>query len=398
MIGIMALGVALRLGYCWRVWPKELPNTDNYTALASSFANTWSLSENGQPSAHREPLYPALLGFGFKVFGQNFAAVIILNCLLGCLTLLLIYKAGEQLFAPIVGLLATAIAAAYPPFIYYTAQPVRETLIIFIATLSVWMLLLAARWERPAAFAAAGLANALAGLTNTPFLPFGLILAPLTLWRLAFQRKARPWPWLAPYLTAFVLLYSLWPIRNYLAFGTWVLGSVGSGAASNFYEYQIVPQELGGTPEHVRIVAADPIIQEGSKLPLVEREHFFWKAGLAHIRQNPAAYLKLVAWRFWDLCRLAPRPRNYEHSYSAVYWASLLTNGWIIPLGLLGIFLTRLNPPEMMAIYGFLFSLSFTYALIFTLLRYRLPLMPWLIILASSTLERARSFLTRARL
>src|SRR5690349_290058 len=129
---LLIFGVLLRLAYCWKQWPAQLPNTDNYTLLASSFADTWSLSEDGQPSAHREPVYPVLLGLGFKVFGKNYPVVMLLNCLLSGLTLLLIYRSGALLFSPTIGLLALGVAAIYPPFIYYTAQPVRETLMILM--------------------------------------------------------------------------------------------------------------------------------------------------------------------------------------------------------------------------------------------------------------------------
>ncbi|OGR82363.1 MAG: hypothetical protein A3J74_02805 [Elusimicrobia bacterium RIFCSPHIGHO2_02_FULL_57_9] len=387
--GILLLGMILRLGYCWSVWPKELPNTDNYTLLASSFADTWSLAENGELSAHREPAYPLLLGLGFKLFGKNYGVVMALNCLLGGLTLLLICKAGELLFSPAVGLISLVIAAIYPPFIYYSARPIRETLIVFMASLCVLTLISAVRHNRPAGFITAGLANALAGLTTTPFLPFGLIMVPLTLAILAAWRRLRNALWIALYLAAFAALYFLWPLRNYMAFGTWVISTVGSGAGNNFYEYQIVPQELSGTPAHRKIISQDPVMQASGKLPPIEQEQFLWKAGRELIKQKPSAYVKLVAWRFLDLYRLVPNPRSYDIPYSTVYWVSALTNGWIIPLGLLGIVLARARPPELLLIYSFLFSLSFTFALVFTLLRYRLPLMPWLIILAASTLQRA---------
>ena len=68
---------------------------------------------------------------------------------------------------------------------------------------------------------------------------------------------------------------------------------------------------------------------------------------------------------------------------------SLLSDGWIIPLGFLGLLLSRLRRVEAVVAAAFIASLSFTYALVLTMLRYRLALMPWLIVFAAYALVRA---------
>ncbi len=375
---------------------------DGYVALAASFADSLSLSEDGKPSAQREPGYPVALGIAFALFGKRYLTLLILNCLLSTLALWVLFSAGERLFGTCPATLAVAVCAFYPPFLYYAAQPLRESFMLLMGILSILALLAAWRRSTGAAFAAAGAINALAALTNTTFLPFGLILAPLgflALDRLEAARSAGPrspgWSWLRPlrwsaaYLAVFVSLYALWPLRNHRAFGTWILGST-AGAASTFYTYLIVPQQEGGTPRQSEILAKDPVTQEGAGLSPMAREQFFWRAAAARVMRDPGSYLKLVAWRlFWDQWRILPRPRTYAHSYSAIRLASLLTDGWIIPLGFLGIALARLRPPQALWPYLFLFSLSLLHALIFTMLRYRFSLMPWMILFASCALCRA---------
>jgi hypothetical protein len=189
-------------------------------------------------------------------------------------------------------------------------------------------------------------------------------------------------------MAAFVLLYASWPLRNHAVFNRWILGST-TAAGDHFYMFMVVPEQIGGTTEHYEILAKDPVWQEGYALPPADRENFFWKTGLKKIRRDPAVYARLVAWRFFrDEWRFAPRPREYGHSYRLIWWVSVLTDGWIIPLGFLGIALSRLRSLESGFALVFIFSTSFVYSLVLTMLRYRLVLMPWMILFAAYALNR----------
>ena len=82
-------------------------------------------------------------------------------------------------------------------------------------------------------------------------------------------------------------------------------------------------------------------------MALKEREEHLGKAARELIRRDPGRYARLVAWRFfWDTWRLLPRKRAGAHSYSLIKWASLLSDGWIIPLGFIGMLMVRLRPTE----------------------------------------------------
>ncbi len=381
----LLLGLGLRLGYGLANAPAVLPSPDNYVDLAASVAETGTLALDGKASAWREPGYPVLLGGAFKLFGKSYGTALLLNTLLSTASLSLLWLVGRRLFGEPVGLLALWISAAYPPFIFYAAQPLRESCLLFAGTLAVWALCAARASGRPAAFAAAGLANAGLVLTHGVFLPFSLILVPISfIW---FMRRSAFRP-SAAYLAAFLVLYAVWPTRNYLAFGRFIPGS-SLNLSTIMYANMIVPQELGGTDAEREIVARDPVFLEAGRLPKEERDAFFGKAVREKVLREPLRFARLVAWRFfWDEWRLVPRPRPYAHSYGLLWWTSLLSDGWIVPLGLLGLLLAFGRPPEVLWLYLLIGSVDAVYSMVLTMLRYRVPLMPWLILFAALSLRR----------
>ena len=250
-----------------------------------------------------------------------------------------------------------------------------------MSALALWVLIHARR-RGLAAFALAGLANAAAALSNTVFLPFTLVLAPAAFLFVLEGGAVHASKRAAAYLAAFLLLYSAWPVRNYLVFDRFIVGST-LGTGNIFYNYLIVPQEVGGTSREGEIRENDPVVQAAGDVAPEALDRYYWKAGLQRVRKAPASFVKLVAWRLlWDFWRVLPRPRAYVHSYDSIKWISLLSDGWIIPLGLLGMALARLRRPELLWLSLFVFSINGIYSLILTMLRYRTPVMPWIILFA----------------
>ncbi len=390
---LLGLAVAARLFYGWARPPQPhgapLAHPDDYATIASAFADSWTLKgSDGKVTAWREPGYPVYLGLGFKLLGKNYAAVLVVNTLAQALGIGLLFLCGRRLFGERAATLAMAIAALYPPFIFYNAQAMRQSLLVFFGVAGVWSLL--ESLERPRWVWLSGIINALGALTDTTLLPFGLILAPLLL--LAWDFKCG-WQWRRAglFLSALIPLYALWPIRNYIHFQRFVFGNT-CGAGGNFYEYLVVPQELGGLAEHQEIIKNDSVFQNSGGLDPIEREKYFWKAGLNWVGEHPLGYLRIWAWRFFvDFWRLWPRPRSYGsgHSYGQVRLVGMLSDGWIIPLGLLGAVLGLRRKKESIVPLLFVASVAFTFSLIFTMLRYRIPVMTWIILFAALAAERA---------
>ena len=365
------------------------PSEDSYAVIAANFADHGALlGEDGKPTAHREPVYPMLLGAAFKVLGKNYPAEVALNLPLNALMVYALFRTGAALFGELTGLAAAAVAALYPTFIYYASRPRRETLLTLLSIACVAALARAHRRGGAKDAALAGAVNAVTALANTTFLPFGL-LAPagfLWLWR---QEPKKALARAGLYWIVLAVVYAPWPLRNYAVFHRWIAGTAGAGGTV-FYINQLVPSELGGLPEEKKIVHGDPVYQQSQGLDPIDVDRYFWKAGMARVRAEPLRFLELALKRFFiDEWRVVPRARPYESSYGLVRWTALLSDGWIIPLGLLGLlFFWRLRPPESAWIALLLLSYNAVYAALFSILRYRVPMMPWVILFCALTLTR----------
>ena len=113
----------------------------------------------------------------------------------------------------------------------------------------------------------------------------------------------------------------------------------------------------------------------------------------ARLREDPLALLRHAPFHAWKLWRPIPYFRQgYTVDYGAVFWIGLLSDGWLIPLGLAGalwLFLRRASLPDpALPALGLLWILTLTaaHAMSFAMTRHRLPVMGYILLSASALL------------
>ncbi|MBI4057171.1 MAG: glycosyltransferase family 39 protein [Elusimicrobia bacterium] len=385
---ILAVGFLGRAGYAWRYpqWGPNhtIPSPDEYARLAQTLLDHGSLlTEEGNFSAHREPAYPAFLALIFLV-GRSYRWAQWVQCVLGTVSVGLLFLLGKQVWDARTGLVAAAIGSLYPQWVYYAGLLYRETWMIFIVLIGLLFLLWSYRHPCTRHYAWSGVVQALGPLTNSAFLPFGLLMVPgMIAW--LHRNSPRRWVWVGVYLLGFVPLYGVWVARNFYHFHAWVVGVVGGGA--NLYVYQVVPPNLAGTEAQKVISQNDPIIQGSTHLGDMEKDKYFYRQGIRLALRHPLHFLGLCVQRILKLWRLYPYPRDYAHHYRLLKIVSLASDGWIIPLGLVGMLLLGFKKPETLYWYALLFSTSAVYALLWAMIRYRLPMMVPMILFCAYTLS-----------
>lgn len=392
---IILFAVAVRAGYGLTHPAIEangaISDADEYVRIGAAFADTGILAKNSLISAERMPAYPLFLGILFRLCGYGYGIILLSNCLLAAAAIYFLYRVGKNLFGETTGLIAAAISAAYPQFIFYAAHGRRETFTLALGALLFWSLLEAKKRQDAGWFVFSGIVGAVLALSNSVFLPYCLIIVPSVLVFLLRKKPRIAIRLGGAYALAFCLCYAPWPIRNHATFSEWIIGSTVT-KYQIFYTYLIVPQEYGGTQTERDILATDSIFQRISVLTREERERAFKKAALEKIKQSPFRFIRLITWRaLWDTWRPVPRKRAYSHNYTLIWWASLLSDGWIIPLGWLSILLLRLRPIESLWLHLYILSVAGSYSMFLTMMRYRLTLMPWLILFSAAMISRALS-------
>lgn len=374
---LLAAGLAVRLGYAWHGHQKGYISTavDQYEDIARNLLNGHGYSiEPGVPTAHREPAYPLFIAAVYALGGGP-GTVVVLLCLMSAAASAMAGLLARRLAGDKAGLAALAICAFHPQLIYYSAYMFRDTFLVFLFT----AMCLASSWwsagsedragERAAL--AGGLAAAGLGVGNSAHLP-ALAMAGVALW-FAAPPTARVRRF-ALYTAPLLLAFGLWTGRNAAVFGRFVPGSTHGG--SEFYQSLIVPPEDLGTSRQTEIIANDPVFLAVKSLPNHERASVMSRAAFRWIAENPGTYASRVFVRVVKFWRPWPYKRDYHHSYALLVAASLLSDLWLVPLALIGLWALRRRWREAPAVWAGVVGLTLVYGAVHAVIRYRLPLMP----------------------
>jgi len=189
-------------------------------------------------------------------------------------------------------------------------------------------------------------------------------------------------------VVVFISIYSIWVIRNYMIFGEFILGSTVSGVT--LYYSCVMPYEIAGTPEENEFMDKEPVF---SKLKMVKDEvyanRYFLKSAINVIKSDYKEFFIRCLKRLIKLYRIYPhRGKNYAHSETLLILVSLFSYGILFPFFLISFFYLVKNIEIYYFIYLPLISFTLVYSLIWAVIRYRVPLEPYIIILGSSSLLR----------
>ncbi len=203
---MVAVALAIRLivvAFVFRSLPDPSLNHESFGNEVGWIARSIALHQGFSspfypvtgPTALLPPLYPALLGLIFKVFGiySLASAIVILffNSLFSALTCIPIYLAARLSLNARVAAFAGWGWAIYPFSIYYSAARVWEfSLTSLLITTCFWLALTLHRHPRPARWLSFGLLYGLTGLSNPAVFSLFPVLLLLPLWKL--YRAHRP--------------------------------------------------------------------------------------------------------------------------------------------------------------------------------------------------------------
>ena len=383
--------------------------------LDSELYHSWAVAVStgqwlGSEPFYHPPLYPYTLALIFQVFGPSLAAAFLLQALLGLVNLVLIYRIAATLFSSRVGVIATAGAALYGPFAFFETKLLSTTLGLTLNLVALLVLVLTerahprpatggggrGRWFGPHArrWFGAGMTIGIAALCR----PATVLLAPLYA---AARARRDPWSSAAILVGAFAGLLPILAHNLYVAGDPLLLSAQGG---VTFYQgnregaaglYSIAPG-FSGSP--VRQAAEEKAIAEretGRSLRRSEISTHFFGKGFRSILNSPGRWIAL------EFRKLGYLIGDYEASteYSIyleredVPWQRIafLPFAVIMGAGVAGLILVRFQPPAGSggtALRIYTLAAAAIPLMFFVSSRYRLPLVPALLIYGAVFVER----------
>jgi tetratricopeptide (TPR) repeat protein len=370
------------------------------------------------------PLYPLFIALGLKLFHESVFAVHVLQIIVGAAGCVLVYALARRVAK---GYRAAALLAGLFTLGYGVLTFLDIDLLgIFmtLVTLELSMLLLIKTQETPKAWWAifGGVAFGLAVLERANLLLF----IPVALWYLAGRfslevKRIKHWPWkpASGFLLGVLLMILPVTINNYLVSRDFVL--ITNNAGVNLFignnpradgTLQVPPnsgltntQEMGQTGHGMARSAQAAAEKElGRKLKPSEVSRYWSRKAGQFIISEPARAMKLYLRKLQLLLNDTELPNHLSYDYMrhemipSLQWL-FLGFGIILPLAAVGIWsrfrqgLT--DTDKLLASFILVYALSLLPFFITD--RYRLPLVPFLIIFAAvGAVETLRLLLARS--
>jgi tetratricopeptide (TPR) repeat protein len=367
----------------------------------------------------RAPLYPYFLAFLRLITDSSFFWVRFLQVLLSAGTAFILVKLAEKLFNRTTAVVAGLIYAFYGTLVYFDTTLLIPVLFIFLSVLGVYLLVAYRKSSFWLTWLATGLVLGLAAITRPNILaviPF-LILWAVLRDRAILSRSVRL------KTAAIMVLGVILPIipvtvKNVAKSGDFIL--ISSQGGINFYlgnnsdadGLTVVMPELDRTrlPGWQEFIpTTNAIAERESRRGLSEGEisSFWTRKALNFISDHPGDFLVLTFKKFVYLIS------GFEHSNNAdIYFdrseSSLLSIliwrgpiyfpfGLLLPFAFAGIWLYRKQTYVLWPVYIFLIAYALTVLAFFITARYRLPLVPFLILPAAAGAVRAVSVIRQRK-
>jgi 4-amino-4-deoxy-L-arabinose transferase-like glycosyltransferase len=279
-----------------------------------------------------------------------------------------------------VATLAGAVTALNPSLIYSSGYASPENLQALLLLLVMYFLLRTRSGKKSDA-AWAGVFIALTALTKTFYYVLPVIAA---VW-LFFQpgaKKAKVRS-LAIIVVAMIVCATPWVVRNWMLFGKPRLAS--TDAAMVLYTAN-TPSWLLNPIEEARFPHAEYAtdLEEIRHLGELERDRWFVQRARETIMAHPGAYTSRVFERIWLLWKPYPYQLYRKGLVSQVRAAAMLVTYLpILSLFLAGVWIFRKHWRSLGIIYLLLASVTAGLALAYSVIRYRTPMEPLLIVVAA---------------
>jgi tetratricopeptide (TPR) repeat protein len=345
----------------------------------------------GRKAFYQDPLYPYALGVFYKIFGRDLLWVRLVQALLGTLGLWALFEAVRRLTDYRTAMLALLFGAFYKTLAFFDAAILKDFLGVIFVELALLAWTSTSRWKWLALGAALGLGALVRGNL--------LLLAVAAAVYLAVRRDWKP---AALVLAAAALAVAPATIRNAAVAGDFVLTASQLGPnlytgnnAENATGRYVPPSFLrsGSTEFEEPGFRLEAERRLGRPLKASEIDAYWRGEALRWMRENPGAFLLVTLKRAALLVNAREIPDDLDPAFLARFsWVLRLPlfgfGLLLLPLAAAGLYLAWSERAK----FAFLFVLLGAYVasilFFFVFARYRLPLVPLLLVFAAYAVTR----------
>ncbi len=327
----------------------------------------------GKYLAFRPPLFPLMHAGILAVFGRdNILALRIFFILIGSITCVGLYLIARDIFKLKLAMLAGLWLALSPQHIWYNIHILSECPYTLFLVFLVYFLLKAVHKNKLVFSCTAGILLGFSLLTRSilaGFIPF------IFLWIfIVCKNKLSVLKHFAVFLIPALLIISPWVVRNYMVLNTFIPFST-DGAEVFFYANNpgVLHSETGFCSKY------SPEVTKG--LGEIEIQRAYYNFGLNFIRNNPDEFLRNAMDRFIQFWRPFPNVKfpQVKPVYAIVYFLSYLP---VLILLFIGMPLSFRHLKYTGLIYLLIIYCTGVHMVLLACIRYREPLMPFLILFA----------------
>ncbi|MBI3857125.1 MAG: glycosyltransferase family 39 protein [Planctomycetes bacterium] len=345
----------------------------------------------GDKAFYQDPLYPYCLGIFYKIFGRDLLWVRLVQAAIGTAGLWMLFEAARRFLGYRTAIVALAIGALYKAFLFYDTALLKEFLgaVAIEAALLAWSL--DKKWKGLAFGAALGIGTLVRGNL--------LLLAVAASALLALRRD-----WKAAGLVVAGAVLCILPatIRNAVVAKDFVLTTsqfgpnlyTGNNPENTTGRYRPPSFLKAGAPEFEEAgFRAEAERIEGRPMKASEIDAFWRRHALSYIGSNMGTFLVVTAKRLLMLTNNFEIPDNYNLPFMArfswVLQAPLFTFGWFVaPLAAAWLYLSWPERGKFAMLYVLLGAYVASISFFFVFGRYRLPVIPILILFAAHAIVK----------
>ena len=396
---LVALVIRLALLASSTTMPLQIVDEQHYAQLASNLLHLQQFAFTpGDLTSMRPPLYPAFVAALWKVAGSEDPQVVrAVQVVLGLLLVVGTYVLTLRLYSRRPAIIAAAIIAFYPSFLYAGVLVLTE--LLFTVFVLAFALLFLAVIERPrgGVAVAMGALLGMAALTRSVLWPFPVVLLPLLVLAVRASMRTRL-VMAACCLLGFALVVGPWAVRNTRLQQTLVIVDTMGGMNLRMGNYEHTPEDR--IWDAVALAGEKSWSYELRNVPNVldwtvgQKEKWAQRAAIAYMVDHPWITLRRSIIKFADFWGLEREMVAAFKAglYNPPRWFALLAMVTVVvtyPLIVLSaaIGIWRAAPAERRAHWLMLAVICFVMAvhtIVYGHSRYHLPLVPFLAIYAAA--------------